>query len=123
MISFTRSDSVGGGGVVAGIFRDLFTGSDSVGGVVAGIVNVARSIAFLGSGTPTGHPPFIGTHGKKKTFTKSLGGAMAPLAPPWLRHCCTKWTGAYTLANIESIFASLDVRSLAVGSRSGQSEK
>ena len=26
---------------------------------------------------------------RKKTFNKSLGGAMAPLAPPWLRHCNT----------------------------------
>ena len=48
----SRPHSVGGGGVVAEIFRDLvYPVRFSGGGVVAEIFRVNKSVAFLGSGT------------------------------------------------------------------------
>ena len=96
----------GGGGVVAEIFRELiyrirFSGG---GGVVAEIFHVHESVAFPRLrhifGTFSGHrrvtrrlfttltgikahfPGLLINSFQKKTFTKSLGGAMASLAPP-----------------------------------------
>ena len=85
-----------------------FTGSDSVGGgVVAGIFHVQKSIAFLGSGTFLGHrqvtrrlltltqiqahfPGLLthsnhlttSIHSRKKHFTKVWGGGPWPPWPP-----------------------------------------
>ena len=47
--------------------------------------NYLNSGNFLGHFRVTSRLPEINC--RKKTFAKSLGGAMAPLAPPWLRHC------------------------------------
>ena len=110
VVSRSRPDSMGGGEVVAEIFRDLhkrttFAGENFFRSLQVKITQIPSSpgdFCYI-SGPPADHPPFLDTHGnsgrlgksaytfkernninslEKKSFTKSLGGPWPPWPPP-----------------------------------------